>query len=161
MKTLKNWSLIAAIVLFAGSFQAKAADSSSGCGVGWMIFKDQSLISSALRATTNGIFLNTIAMTFGTSGCARHSIVLNDKKTLHYTEANQAQLQMEVAQGSGEHLNGLSYLMDCSPEVFSSTLQENYGEVFNKERMSAREVVNNIQAQVLLNKNLARSCGII
>ncbi len=138
----------------------QAADSSSGCGLGWAVFKDNSLISSALRATTNGIFLNTVAMTFGTSGCARHSIVMNDKKTLHFTEANHNELKVEVAQGSGEHLSGLSHLMGCSSDAFSATLQKNYSQVFTKENISPRELVNNIQAQVVSDETLARSCGI-
>lgn len=139
---------------------AQAADSSSGCGLGWAVFKDNSLISSALRATTNAMFFNTIGMTFGTSGCARHSIVMNDKKTLHFTEANHNVLKLEVAQGRGEHLNGLSHLMGCSPDVFSTTLQKNYNQVFKNEEVSPRELVNNIQAQVVSNEDLARSCGI-
>ena len=125
-----------------------------------MVFKDNSLISSALRATTNAMFFNTIGMTFGTSGCARHSIVMNDKKTLHFTEANHNELKLEVAQGSGEHLSGLSHLMGCSSDAFSATLQKNYAQVFSKEDISPRELVNNIQAQVVSDENLARSCGI-
>lgn len=137
-----------------------AADSSSGCGLGWQLFKKNSLISSALRSTTNAIFLNTVGMTSGTSGCAKHSIVMNDKKALHFAAANENELKLEVAQGRGEHLNGLSHLMGCSPEVFSSTLQRNYNQVFNKEEISPRELVNNIQAQVLTDEDLARGCGI-
>jgi hypothetical protein len=153
----KSLALVSFIFIMSS---AQAADSSSGCGVGWMVFKDNSLISSALRSTTNAIFFNTIAMTFGTSGCARHSIVMNDKKTLHFAESNHDVLKLELAQGSGEHLNGLSHLMGCSPDAFSSTLQKNYGQVFNKESISPRELVNNIQAQVLSNQDLAQSCGI-
>jgi len=158
MNMLKKSLLLLTFVMVTTN--AQAGDSSSGCGLGWMVFKKNSLISSALRATTNAIFLNTIAMTSGTSGCARHSIVMNDKKALHFAAANENELKLEVAQGTGEHLSGLSHLMGCSPEVFSSTLQKNYGQVFNKEDISPRELVNNIQAQVLTDEDLARSCGI-
>ena len=40
-----------------------AADSSSGCGAGWYIFKKNSLVSSVLRTTTNVFALNTVGMT--------------------------------------------------------------------------------------------------
>lgn len=158
MNMLKKSLLLLTFVIVTTN--THAADSSSGCGLGWMVFKKNSLISSALRATTNAIFLNTLAMTSGTSGCAQHSIVMNDKKALHFTAANGNELKLEVAQGAGEHLNGLSHLMGCSPEVFSRTLQRNYNQVFNKEEISPRELVNNIHAQVLTHKDLARSCGI-
>ncbi|MBC98930.1 MAG: hypothetical protein CME63_14395 [Halobacteriovoraceae bacterium] len=160
MNMLKKCLTLLSLIFILSVSNPQAADQSSGCGLGWMVFKDNSLISSALRATTNAMFFNTIGMTFGTSGCARHSIVMNDKKTLHFTEANHNELKLEVAQGSGEHLNGLSHLMGCSPEVFSSTLQKNYNRVFTKENISPRELVNNIQAQVVSEENLARGCGI-
>lgn len=160
MNILKKSLTVISLAFVLGNTATFAADSSSGCGLGWAVFKDNSLISSALRATTNAMFFNTIGMTFGTSGCARHSIVMNDKKTLHFTESNHNELKLEVAQGSGEHLNGLSHLMGCSPEAFSTTLKKNYNQVFTKDGISPRELVNNIQAQVVSDKDLARSCGI-
>lgn len=138
-----------------------AGDSSSGCGLGWAVFKDNSLISSALRATTNAIFLNTVAMTLGTSGCARHSIVKNDKKSLHFMDANKHQLMTEMALGGGEYVNALSHLMGCEPQAFSQNMQQNYGEVFVREGMQPRELVNRVQAQILSSKELAASCGLI
>lgn len=150
-------------IVFASLFSqfAMASDSSSGCGVGWMVFKKNSLISSALRSTTNAFFLNTIAMTSGTSGCARHSIVKNDQKSLHFTEANQNQLMTEIALGSGQNVSALSELMGCEPSVFANTLKANYGEVFVKEEMNAREVLNHIQAQVVFKPELTKACGLI
>lgn len=140
---------------------AMAGDSSSGCGLGWAVFKKNSLISSALRATTNAMFLNTIAMTSGTSGCAKHSIVKNDKKSLHFMDANKHQLMTEMAYGQGEYVSGLAELMGCDTAVFSQKMKEGYSDVFAREDMKARELVNRVQAQILLNKDLAASCGLI
>lgn len=140
---------------------AMAGDSSSGCGLGWAVFKDNSLISSALRATTNAMFLNTIAMTSGTSGCAKHSIVKNDKKSLHFMDANKHQLMTEMAYGQGEYVSGLAELMGCDAAVFGQTMKEGYSDVFAREDIQPRELVNRVQAQILLNKDLAASCGLI
>ncbi len=41
-----------------------AADSSSGCGIGWQVLPKQSLVSSFSRAMINGTFSNTIAGNF-------------------------------------------------------------------------------------------------
>lgn len=158
MFSVKKLTLGLILVLFSLT-PSFAGDSSSGCGVGWMVFKDNSLISSALRATTNAMFLNTVAMTFGTSGCARHSIVENDKKSLHYMASNKNQLMVEVAMGGGEHVAALSELMGCEQTVFSQVLQRNYTDVFSGE--TPRSLVNNVQAQILMNRDLAHGCGLI
>ena len=58
-----------AAALFAVS-PAKAIDSTGGCGLGSMAWRGQSgIIPQVLAMTTNGIFLNTIGVTLGTSGC--------------------------------------------------------------------------------------------
>lgn len=158
-----NKRLISAIFcLTILSLPSFGADSSSGCGLGWAVFKENSLVSSALRATTNGILFNaTFGMTFGTSGCAKHSIVQNDKKALHFMDANKHQLMAELALGGGEYVNGLSQLMGCEEGAFAQKLQENYGEVFTGEEQTARELVNRVQYQVISHKDLAEACALI
>ncbi|MCP4912184.1 MAG: DUF3015 domain-containing protein [Oligoflexia bacterium] len=148
--------------LFLGliSTNLYAADSSSGCGLGWAVFKKNSLVSSSLRATTNAFFLNTIAMTFGTSGCAKHSIVKNEAKQLHFSETNYPQLVAQMSQGQGEYVNSMAGLMGCDSAVFSQTMQQNFSQVVPSAD-SAKELVQNMQLQVLTNESLARSCGII
>jgi len=148
--------------LFLGliSTNLYAGDSSSGCGLGWAVFKKNSLVSSSLRATTNAIFLNSIAMTFGTSGCAKHSIVKNEAKQLHFSETNYPQLVAQMSQGQGEYVNSMAGLMGCDSAAFSQTMQQNFSQVVPAAD-SATELVQNMQLQVLTNESLARSCGII
>ena len=158
MNILKKFVLICAL-LTAGA--AQAGDSSSGCGLGWMVFKKNSLISSALRATTNAIFLNSIAMTFGTSGCAQHSIVKNEKKSLHYAENNLPQLMVDMASGEGEFINGFAQTLGCDGAEFSKAAQANYGKIITKQEMKAPEFLNNVHGAILSDETLARSCGLI
>ena len=91
-----------------------AADGSSGCGAGWYILKKNSLISSLSRSFTNVMLSNTFGMTTGTSNCAKHSIVKNDFKAIHFTENSFEQLQTEMALGEGAYLLTLADLMGCS-----------------------------------------------
>ena len=117
--------------LFFFSF-AYAADSSSGCGLGWSVFKENTLVSSSLRMTTNGLFFNqTFGMTSGTSNCARHSIVKNESKGIHFAEANFKQLAVEMAQGQGEYLQGFAvatgYIGDMA--LFGKLVQANYERI--------------------------------
>lgn len=152
--------LVIALTLLISS-PLLAGDSSSGCGLGWQIFKKNSLISSALRSTTNVIFLNTVGMTFGTSGCAQHSIVKNDKKSLHFMDANKHHLMTEMAMGEGEHLKAFSQILGCDESQFAETMKENYKEVFRKDDLNARQLINLVKAQMIYQPNLRKGCGLI
>tara|TARA_R110002072_G_scaffold534_6_gene3934 strand:+ start:110221 stop:110694 length:474 start_codon:yes stop_codon:yes gene_type:complete len=157
---MKKLVLLLGLALSFTSTNIMAGDSSSGCGLGWAVFKDNSLVSSSLRATTNAFFLNTIAMTFGTSGCAKHSIVKNEKKQIHFSETNYPQLVAQMSQGQGEYMNGMAGLMGCDSAVFSQTMQSNFSQVVPTSD-NATELVQNMQLQVLTNEKLASSCGLI
>lgn len=114
--------LWAAIILLAST--ANAADKSSGCGLGWYVLKENTLVSSFFRATTNGLFFNnTFGMTSGTSNCAKHDFVDKDKKSLHFLEANYHNLMVEAAIGAGEHLDGFSQSFGCQKAEMSSFKQ--------------------------------------
>lgn len=105
--------------LVAGSVYA--ADSSNGCGLGWRIAPKQSLLSSSTRSTTNAFLPNTFSMTFGTSGCAQHSIVKKDRAIEHFVEANFENLQIEMAQGQGESVATLGEIMGCDSNFAART----------------------------------------
>lgn len=153
-------TILSLIFLAFMSTPVLAADSSSGCGLGWAIFKKNSLVSSSLRATTNAIFLNTVAMTFGTSGCAQHSIVKNEKKSIHYTESNYDQLVADMSRGQGEYVSGLAGIIGCDQGVLGQTLQQNLGSVLPSHQ-NPSELIQNVQLQVLTQEPLAKACGII
>lgn len=150
-----------AFSVFMMSIGIYAADSSSGCGLGWQIFRDNSLVSSSLRATTNSITLNTIGMTLGTSGCAKHSIVKNESKGIHFAEANMDQLMLEMAQGQGEFVAGFANVIGCQPDSFARGVQKNYNKIFTSEETSAGEMYKNLKFIVGSDEFLARSCAII
>lgn len=140
-----------------------AKDGSSGCGLGWQVSDKKSLLSSSIRATTNGIFLNqTFGMTFGTSDCEKHSIVKNDKVQLHFTEANLDNLSIEMAQGQGESLMGLAAVMGCKSanySDFAEMTQSHYETIMNDA--NARSVLNQVKTQIRANPKLAQNCSAI
>ncbi|MBY0415968.1 MAG: DUF3015 domain-containing protein [Bdellovibrionales bacterium] len=152
------------IVLFAiiASSTIFAADSSSGCGLGYAVAPKQSLVSSYTRLTVNTTFSNTIAMTFGTSGCAKHSIVKNDAKGIHFAEANLDVLALEMARGNGEFVNSFAGVFGCqNSELFGSMVQEKYESVLPSANTSGVELYNNVKAEIRKNANLSSSCSLI
>jgi hypothetical protein len=132
MNLIKSFFVTVAILT---SCMAYSADGSSGCGPGWYILTENSLVSSSLRSTTNGMLapVATIGMTFGTSKCTKHKIVLKEKESLHFVEQNYYELKTQAAQGGGTYVTALAQTIGCSTgaEVqLSRELQKSYQTVF-------------------------------
>ena len=108
--------IIVFVTLF--SLSAIAKDSSSGCGPAWYILKKKSILSSALRITTNGILFPfvTLGMTFGTSNCTKHSLVKTEQKTLYFVTQNYFELKGETAKGKGDFLTAYGKTIGCNSE---------------------------------------------
>jgi hypothetical protein len=158
MKMRSILVLISSFSLF--SFSAFAADSSSGCGLGWEVTQKQSLVSSAIRSTTNAILPNTFSMTFGTSGCQKHSVVKNESEQMYFVEANLDQLALDMAQGDGEYLRGFAAVMGCESAYgdFSSFVQKQYPEIFSGSVTPTR-VLQQVKRGIRSNAALANTCG--
>lgn len=157
---MKNF-IIGLLVLISAT-SAFAVDSSSGCGMGWQVAPKQSLVSSSTRSIVNLTFSNTIAMTLGTSGCAKHSIVKNDAKGIHFAEANLNQLAVEMARGNGEFVTSFASVFGCqNSRAFGSMVQANYENVLPSVSTSGVELYNNVKAQIKNNATLASTCTLI
>jgi hypothetical protein len=154
--------IIIALLTIISATSAFAGDSSSGCGMGWEVAKNQSLVSSFTRAIVNATFSNTIAMTLGTSGCAKHSIVNNDAKGIHFAEANMNQLAIDMARGNGEFVTSFASVFGCqNSRAFGSMVQANYETVLPSESTSGVELYNNVKAQIKNNATLSSTCSLI
>lgn len=140
-----------------------AADGSSGCGAGWYILKKNSLVSSTLRTTTNGIFFNnTFGMTFGTSNCQQHSIVMKEKEAQYYAESNQEYLQIEMAEGQGEYLQAFARTLGCEDQAipgFSRMVQKKYSQIIDQSEGSAQKMLENVKSELRQDPQLAVQCS--
>ena len=131
----------------------------AGCGLGSLIFKDNSKTDQVLAATTNGTFWSQwFGISSGTSNCI-------DSKTssalLPYVQTNQVALSNHAAQGAGESLVGLSALMGCKDSAaFNRNLQQNFEDVFAVNQ-SAQNLTESIIRSVRSNEQLRSSCQIL
>jgi hypothetical protein len=159
MKKIKLLTLTLSLGFACLSF---GADGSSGCGPGWFILKDNSLLSSALRFTTNTLFapVTTIGMTFGTSNCTRHKIVLHEKETLYFVEQNFYELKNQVARGTGSHVIALAQTMGCQSDTqLGNHLQKSYSEIFPMQNQpNPSGSLTEIFKAILKNPELAQKC---
>lgn len=137
-----------------------AKDTSSGCGLGWEVNKDKSFLGTIIRGTTHSILAPTFSMTFGTSGCDKHSVVQNEFKGLHFTEANYANLMVEIPTGSGEFLSGYSQVLGCSAvdDTFKSVMQHNYEAIYSASDITPTQVYLNVMDQIKGNVVLSTNC---
>ncbi len=152
----KSFLFLAVVSLFA--IKANAQDGSSGCGLGWEVAPKQSLVSSSTRTITNVTFLNTVAMTFGTSGCAKHSIVQKDKEAKYFAEANYHSLMIEMAQGRGENLANFAAILGCDTNTFASRLQSHYGQIFSTKDVPADTMLDNVNFAIFSDFSLTAAC---
>lgn len=141
-----------------------AADGSSGCGPGWYFFKDNSLVSSSLRGTTNGFLFPfvTFGMTFGTSNCTKHSIVETEKESLYYVTQNYQELKAESARGEGDFVAALGKVIGCKEKdlgYFSKKVQDNYERIF-KANQSNENVLIETYKTILSDEVLVYSCSL-
>ncbi len=130
-----------AVVLISTTLLAE--DKSSGCGAGWQVTKSMTTSGSVTRSLTNATFSQSLAMTSGTSGCAKHDLVMQEKEKIHYVESNLIPLRREVAMGEGERINALAAIWGCqNAESVSPSLKRNYRQLFYKKNPS--EVVQGL-----------------
>jgi hypothetical protein len=155
-------SVFVAVALSAAA-PVLAADGSSGCGPGWYVFKDNSLVSSSLRSTTNGFLFPsvTIGMTLGTSNCAKHKIVMKEKESLHMATMAYHDLMIQVASGRGEHLAAFAHTLGCdwrAQDEFNRVMQANYQTLFPGTSDDPSLVVGGAVEQIRANPVLASQC---
>ncbi len=152
-------------LLICATPAAFGADGSSGCGPGWYVFKQNSLVSSMLRGTTNGMLAPTVTvgMTVGTSNCAKHSIVQQEKAGLHLATMAREELLLEMAQGQGEHVSAFAHTLGCNAAIIPSVqaaLQNNYDNVAPTSDVSPESLVGNAMSIIHSDENLSAQCSI-
>ena len=117
-----------------------AIDSTGGCGLGSMAWKGQSgIIPQVLAMTTNGMFLNTIGVTLGTSGCDPNGRVTGGtgKLVLAVIENNMEQFAMDASRGQGETIETIAGILDVDSKELGQKAQQSFAYLFVDENVEA------------------------
>lgn len=152
-------TLLAAMAITAPAF---AADTSSGCGLGWHVTTKNSLFASTIRNTTHAVLPNTFSMTFGSSGCGHHSIVQKDREAYLYFASNHDPILMEMAEGGGEYLDGFARSLGCGDGArasFGPVAQKHFQEIVRDGKATPVEMFYNVKSQIRANPVLSRVCS--
>lgn len=159
---MKSFTIIAlfGISLVAGS--AVAADKSNGCGMGWYFSSNKTILASSIRQSTNSLSSNSVSMTSGTSGCSEHDLVKNEKRSIHFLEANFDHLRMDAAKGQGEFLAAFSETLNCDWQSLGrlgDTAQKNYGYIFSNSQNDSVGTLQRFRNIIFADKQLKNSCS--
>lgn len=171
MKKIALVAMMATLAFSASSF-ADSADAvksdlkgngsygMAGCGLGSMLFQQDTTVNQVLAATTNGTFgSQTFGITTGTSNCTKGGIAKVEKETEMFVEVNYDVLQKEISQGNGETLASFSNLLGCSDSaVLSQGLQANYDKISTASDSS--QFLQNVRATIAADQALSASCKI-
>ena len=151
---MRNLILSVLISTFAVSTaQAVGGYGAAGCGLGSLIFQDNSSKNEwwaqVLAATTNGTFANqTFGITSGTLNCDANPLVeMAHVET--FIESNENAVANELAQGEGDTLVVLNYAFNCkNQKELGLAIKKNYSSVYNGTSDEPKAVAQRINAIV-------------
>lgn len=145
------FTVLSVLVVSAASHAAKIGP--AGCGLGNLIFADQSQV---LAATTNGTGIQTFGITSGTSNCVDSS---RTAQLENFVEVNKVALANDVSRGQGETLKGLAVILGCvNQNGLNSHLKSEYQNIFKSQDAKASDVSREIEKSIRENTAVAASC---
>lgn len=140
---MKKLALVAIVLASVG---AQAADTFDGCGLGWQVTQDKTVIATTTRGTTNSVVPPTFGMTTGTLGCDKFTaIAANEKQTAEYVAKNFDSIRTQLAVGNGEYVDATAQSFNCDSASFGSQVQKNYNTVVAPAQ-DGIELFNNLKA---------------
>jgi hypothetical protein len=160
MRKILSLAIVGAILGIAASVQAKGGHHDAGCGVGAMIWKDNTKGQQILAATTNQWFAPSFSITSGTSGCTPEGMALRQKKRKVFVAVNYRALRRELAAGEGEYASSFASLMGCSGDgasAFLSHAKSNYNTLV-PAGSTPEAMLSNAEHSVTATPSLAAVC---
>jgi len=157
---MRKLILAAGVALALGIAPAAHASDGPGCGVGSMVFEGQSgIVPQVLAFSTNGTFLNTFAVTSGTSGCSADDIVLKEHERQIFAAVNLRNLKHDIALGEGEYLTSLATLMGVSEAdraTFGAFSRERFATLAAEPGVTADAFLGALDSELAGHPQLAR-----
>jgi hypothetical protein len=153
---------IVGTMIFSSSALA-AGYGDAGCGLGSLVFGNQSGAVQILAATTNGTGMQSFGITSGTSNCDAKGIVLAEQQQKSFAANNFSGLAKEMATGDGEQLTALAGLMGC-PVVqqtrFNTVTQRNYAAIFASDTTTPTEMLTAVKTVMSGDAELSAACSV-
>lgn len=159
---------VAALVMTAGTGAWAGGQNDAGCGVGSLIFKENSALPQILAATTNGTLGNqTFGITSGTLGCSASGSAKGaqlEQKQKDFVVSNFREINRQIAAGGGEYVASLSSLLGCSETAtadFAKFAQSKYGSLFPSKDTAPNAMLKTLRSEMASDPKLASSCTLL
>lgn len=126
------------------------ADTLDGCGLGWQVTQDRTMLATTTRGSTNYFVPPAFGMTSGTIGCEQIGFAANDKQAATFVASNYQNLKSELAVGQGEYVTAMVESFGCpasATPAISAKIQNNYQTVVAPTK-NATELFNNLKTEV-------------
>mgnify|MGYP003394433121 CR=1 FL=1 len=157
---MKRLMLVATLAMVAGAARA-SGQNDAGCGLGSMLFKEQSPVHQIVAATTNGTSGNqTFGITTGTLGCTSGGLIKSSKEREVFTATNIRALERELAAGDGQYASALASLSGCGAKsgAFLSLAKTRYEKLFPNAQVGAAELLKNLDKEIAADASLSKAC---
>lgn len=154
---------IVGVMMFSSSALA-AGYGDAGCGLGSLIFGNQSGPIQVLAVTTNGTSGNqTFGITSGTSNCDAKGFDTSKLEQEQFVANNFSGLAKDMASGKGEQLTALGGLLGC-PMVqqtrFNTVTQRNYAAIFASDTTTPAEMLTAVKTVMSSDAELSAACAV-
>jgi Protein of unknown function (DUF3015) len=163
MRKLAVCGTLLGAVLFAASAAHAQGYGVAGCGLGSLIFKDNTTGPQILAATTNPLFgIQSFAITSGTLNCAAGGVIKAQREQAAFAEVNFQDLKRNMAAGGGEFLTSFATLLGCedaAKPALARMTQAKYESILPTEKTSPMEMLAGVKAQMKTDPALAGSCS--
>ena len=128
----------------------------AGCGLGSIVFGPQPGMIQVVAATLNGTsYSQSIGITSGTSNC---DIPRMGAQAAAFIHVNKEVVMKDAARGSGETINALADILDCSDaSVLGANMQKNYSNYFDSKNNSY-EISRRLLKAIKTNSTLKAVC---
>jgi len=148
------------VMLLAGSAHAQYGE--AGCGLGALVFGNENTPGKQiLAATTNGIGMQTFAITSGTSNCSAGGVIKAEREQAAFAEVNFQDLKANMAAGGGEFLASFATLLGCedsSKVTLAKMSQEKFEVIVPSTSTTPIQMLTAIKQQIKALPTLATSC---
>ena len=158
--TLAGLLGLAFVCLSSGLYAKGKNYGAAGCGVGSLIFSDNSKGSQVLASTTNTTFTQTSSITSQTSNCYDEGAgAYLQYRQEEFVAVNYSDLQQQMAVGQGEKLEAFALLLGCdASNSFVSMAQKSYADFFAVPVNKPAEFVERVKTGIKADSQASRAC---
>jgi hypothetical protein len=126
-----------------------AAQALAGCGVGTTIWEGRDTVPAKVLAFTTDVFtFKGISTTFEIGGCTEKNNIFkkvaSDARVRHFASQNLDHLAMDMARGSGEHLDAFAHVIQLAGQdlaAFRRLTHDRFEELFPHDSTTSGEML--------------------